>query len=600
MVSNKGTIFKKGPVTYFFVYITLILVGVFLFDGSLATTYHVAKGGLDSNVGSSSSPYLTINKAAQLANPGDTIIVHEGIYREWVQPPRGGSSEDMRITYMAAKGEQVIIKGSERITEWQNRGNGVWKTDISDAFFGNYHPYTTTIAGRYTDDYIKGGIWCHLGEVFLDDMRYDEKQTLQGVQDTLYSWYTDHSGTTTTIYANFGSGNPVTQLAEISVRESIFGNPDMSTGINHITVDGFTMTQSAEEWSPAYLRTPLVSHAVIFVSGTHWIIQNCTVTYAKMRGISIDGPDVVANHIVRNNVINRCGVSGISGCFDHGSVISGNWIQNIGERTYWGVEHAGIKIHLCKNMIVSGNIIYKVTVQHWGMGIWLDYAKDGNRITGNVIIKTNDEWLRPENPTGVNLFDNNIGLDCGEAMLEDGSVYVHNLAFNAPIAYRKSYVGTGEGKNGRVYNNIFIDKSIGDFDLQKNNISDYNVFMGDAIKTDSDLHSVMDPTNPDLKYTVDEDARTVTLEFSLDPRAVELVVPVISSTYISVLNDGSSIKNPDGSPLTIDRDIYQYCKETEPRIGPFQNIIDGKETLVLRPNSDFIWDRSCIKLHDEQ
>ena len=61
--------------------------------------YHVAKTGDDRNEGSSSSPLLSIQAAAELAEPGDVITVHEGIYRERVNPPLGGTGNDMRIVY---------------------------------------------------------------------------------------------------------------------------------------------------------------------------------------------------------------------------------------------------------------------------------------------------------------------------------------------------------------------------------------------------------------------------------------------------------------------------------------------------------------------
>ena len=43
-------------------------------------------------------PFKTISAAAAVALPGDTITVHAGIYREWVNPPRGGTSDENRIT----------------------------------------------------------------------------------------------------------------------------------------------------------------------------------------------------------------------------------------------------------------------------------------------------------------------------------------------------------------------------------------------------------------------------------------------------------------------------------------------------------------------
>ena len=73
---------------------------------------HVSKAGDDSGPGSEADPYLTINKAASEAQAGDTVIVHAGTYREWVKPARGGTGEGARITYRAATGEEVFIKGS--------------------------------------------------------------------------------------------------------------------------------------------------------------------------------------------------------------------------------------------------------------------------------------------------------------------------------------------------------------------------------------------------------------------------------------------------------------------------------------------------------
>ena len=67
---------------------------------------HVAKTGNDSYEGTEERPFLTIGRAADVAQPGDVIIIHEGTYRECVVPPRGGDSDKNRIVFQAAEGEQ--------------------------------------------------------------------------------------------------------------------------------------------------------------------------------------------------------------------------------------------------------------------------------------------------------------------------------------------------------------------------------------------------------------------------------------------------------------------------------------------------------------
>jgi len=51
--------------------------------------YVVAQNNLassDDNPGTEAKPFKTISKAAALAEPGDTVFVYGGIYREWVAP----------------------------------------------------------------------------------------------------------------------------------------------------------------------------------------------------------------------------------------------------------------------------------------------------------------------------------------------------------------------------------------------------------------------------------------------------------------------------------------------------------------------------------
>jgi hypothetical protein len=76
-----------------------ILILLMLLAGSMAYAreYHVSTKGNDAGTGTEAAPFRTINRAAQAAYTGDVITVHSGTYREWVNPPRGGNSDDKRI-----------------------------------------------------------------------------------------------------------------------------------------------------------------------------------------------------------------------------------------------------------------------------------------------------------------------------------------------------------------------------------------------------------------------------------------------------------------------------------------------------------------------
>jgi|GEM_PF-904433 len=133
---------KKVPLLLFTLAVTVSLQ---------AAEYHFSLAGHDQDNGSKAKPFKTMSKAAFLAQPGDTITVYEGVYREWVNPPRGGTSDALRIVYQAAPGEKVAIKGSERVKGWTQVEDDTWILRLPNTFFGDFNPYSDLIQGDWYD-----------------------------------------------------------------------------------------------------------------------------------------------------------------------------------------------------------------------------------------------------------------------------------------------------------------------------------------------------------------------------------------------------------------------------------------------------------------
>ena len=76
-------------------------------------TFHVSAKGDNRNPGTADKPLLDISSAALKTAPGDTVVIHEGIYRESVMVPVSGTP-DKPITYCGAPGETVWFDGSSR------------------------------------------------------------------------------------------------------------------------------------------------------------------------------------------------------------------------------------------------------------------------------------------------------------------------------------------------------------------------------------------------------------------------------------------------------------------------------------------------------
>ncbi|MCL2079430.1 MAG: right-handed parallel beta-helix repeat-containing protein [Oscillospiraceae bacterium] len=483
-------------------------------------TYYVAKTGCDTNPGTKDLPFLTINAAAEVARAGDAVVVHEGEYREWVKPHEGGHSNARRITYAAADGERVVIKGSERIQSWEQvkSCDTVWKAVLPNSFFNGYNPYREIVVGDWLLE--PQGRSAHLGDVYLNGMSFYEAESAEHVfrpkirtetldhwtkkmtpikntNQTKYLWFGTVDAENTTIIANFHGADPNKELVEINVRKCCF-YPE-KTGINYITVRGFEMAQAACPWTPPTADQP-------GLIGAHWsrgwIIEDNIIHDAKCSAVSIgkeistghndrtfrkDRPgyqyqleavfkarkigwskEKIGSHIIRNNVIYDCGQNGIVGHL--GCVFSeiyGNHIYNIAvRREFYGHEIAGIKLHAPIDVQIRNNHIHDCS-----LGIWMDWQAQGTRISKNLLYDNNRD-LFMEVSHGPSLIDYNI-FGSAYALHNDaqGMAYVHNLfagkfalhfstdratPYHVPHSTEVAGFSAIFGGDDRYYQNIFI------------------------------------------------------------------------------------------------------------------------------------------------
>ncbi len=469
--------------------------------------YHVSVKGSDDGDGTLLHPFKTIMEASRVARAGDTITVHEGTYREWVDPQYSGASELTRILYRAADGEKVIITGSEIIKGWEKAGKSVWKITLNNAMFGNYNPYQETIGGDWFLDY---GRVHHTGEVYLNGKSFYEidslekvfnPQPLKGALDqegSLYQWYCKSDSKSTTIWANFHESDPNKELVEINVRPAVFY--PKRTAINYITVRGFILKQAATNWAPPTAEQ-------IGLIGPHWskgwIIENNIISDSKCSGISLGtdrmtgqnyssvykirsghisqletvfnalklgwSKETVGSHIVRNNSIFNCGQTGI--CGDLGAIFSqiyGNEIYNIYVKRQWGgFEMAGIKLHAPIDVLIKNNCIHNAF-----KGIWIDWEAQGIRITGNLLYDNSWMDLHIEVSHGPQIIDNNCFLSHLNLWnLSTGSAFINNLfagqickgtenvrftPYHYPHSTKVAGIMTTQGGDDRYLDNIFI------------------------------------------------------------------------------------------------------------------------------------------------
>lgn len=588
-----------------------------------AAEIHVAVTGKDANPGTAEAPLRTIQRAADLARPGDVVTVHAGTYRERVSPPRGGSSEAERITYRAAPGEKVEIKGSEAVQDWARVRDGVWKAVIPNSFFGGFNPYADLIHGDWFEP---KGRPHHTGAVYLDGEWLTEAARLDDVLKPAGAaplWFAEVGPESTTIWAQLGAIDLKARLVEINVRPAVFF--PAKTGVDFITVRGFILRQAATNWAPPTAGQP-------GLIGPHWsrgwIIEKNIISHSVCSGVSLgkygDEFDntskdtaegyvktieralsngwhkgTVGGHVVRDNVISHCEQAGIVGSLGAAfSTITGNTIHDIHVRQlFTGAEMAGIKLHAAVDVVIGGNHIYR-TVR----GLWLDWMAQGTRVTGNLFHDNATEDLFVEVDHGPFLVDNNIFLSPRTLLsVSQGGAYAHNLIAGAiqsvpydarqtPFhkAHSTDLAGMHDNPFGddKYLNNLFV----GPADLSVYDkaplavMMEGNVFLKGAKPSRFERAPVVAAAfDPGLKLV--ERQGGFELELGLDKVLGEARRRLVTTGVLgkAVIPD-LPYERADGAPVRIDTDYFGKKRSAaNPTPGPFEAPRPGPLRLMVGP-----------------
>ena len=436
--------------------------------------------------GSKEAPFKRINDAAAIARPGDEVIVAPGVYREAVDPRNGGTAAQP-IVYRSEEKLAAVITGAEELKNWESCGEGVWKVSVPNDLFGAYNPYLVPVRG----DWYFSPTVRHTGEIYLNDRSMYECDTLEDVRRaepdaqtwkpefSVYKWCTMQDNGRTVIYANFHEYDPNAENVEFNVRRNCFF--PSKTGVNYITLSGFTVCKAATTWAPP---TAFQDGMIGPNWSKGWVIEDCDISNSKCSGISLgkylqpenenkwtykrvkNGTQTerdaicqaqregwtkenIGSHTVRRCHIHHCEQTGIvghlGGVF---SLIEDNHIHHINNKQQLaGAEIGGIKMHAAIDVVYRRNHIH-----HCTRGLWLDWQAQGTRVTQNLF---HDNFppksVQPTSVLGVGedifvevshgptLIDNNIFLSplCGRLSTQ-GVAFVHNLICGA-----FTYVGSG-------------------------------------------------------------------------------------------------------------------------------------------------------------
>ncbi|HKO19778.1 MAG TPA: right-handed parallel beta-helix repeat-containing protein [Acidobacteriaceae bacterium] len=480
-----------------------------------AKTYFVdasSKSADDDGPGTQDRPFRTINRAAQVLQPGERVVIATGVYREAIRPARGGTSPDAMISYEAAPGANVTVEGAVPVTGWQpsegwnigvdqqtNQPVKAWELHLDPKLFpSGYNPFAldNVTDDRYWINYAKDNMWNYFrrrGLVFVDGRPLEPVESPSALAGPsprslnffsnihwapLFQEFSPYAGKVwvesdgLTLHIRLANDDdPSKHTVEITNEESVFSpaKPYQS----YIRVKGIAFKYAGNSYPNPQRGLVSTNH------GNHFIFEDDTFEWANSVGLDIGNidwaaappPQPVGFDVIRHNIFRYCGIEGLGGTGGPANVlVEKNLFEWIGWQDAAQMSESGAtKMHRTRNLLFRNNVVRHIRHAN---GIWLDIGNTNDRITGNLFADipgdVNPHAVHIEGSDALNQIDNNI-FDhlTGGILIRDTNHVI--IAYNLFLDCAKVCVDTVSGINGprpiaghtndvhdlRVYGNLF-------------------------------------------------------------------------------------------------------------------------------------------------
>ncbi len=340
-------------------------------------TWHVAPGelaGLPPNV-----QVRTISEAATKAEPGDTVVIHDGIYRESVTVETSGTAEKP-IRFQAAPGEHVVLTGADVIRDWKKEAGG--KNIYSAPWPHSFIPWSP--AGTHpADDYHKMIGRCE--QVFIGG--YPLLQVLDRAALSRGTFHVDRDAKRIFVCprddADLTKERP---LVEASVRQVLWH----SRGA-YVHLRGLHFRYAAN----------MAQQGAAHFEGDHGVVEDCIFAAMNSSGATFAAPDL----IVRRCTFENNGQIGFGANRAHNLLFTECLVRNNNVKGFnRGWEAGGDKLVLCRGAVLENSQF----VGNHGNGIWFDIGNDQCVVRNCLIADNEDAGIFYEISFGLQAHDNVI------------------------------------------------------------------------------------------------------------------------------------------------------------------------------------------------
>jgi hypothetical protein len=373
--------------------------------------YYVSLSGNDSNPGTITSPFKTIQKACNSIASGDTINIMKGTYNEMVAIYKGGDSLKGYVTIRNFQNDTVIVDGT-----------GLSKRGLMTIYYQNY----IHICGLILQNAIKNDAIGFLIEGACSNVIFENNIVRQ-------------------IYFSANAGDAVTSSK--NSHPILCNGIDSAIAITNLRIlnnqvyncrtgysEALTINGNADGFLVQGNSVHDITNIGIDVAGNYGICSNATRDHARN------------GSVIGNKVYNcKSGVAAADGIYVDGGVnvvIERNEVHNCQWGIEIGCENAG---KTTSGIIVRDNVVYKNALSGIAMGGY-NYPSTGKVISSTI--SNNTTYDNDSTGDGGGELHLSYSENC---KIENNIFYNDFKSLLATMEYQSTYVPTGLVLNYNVW-----------------------------------------------------------------------------------------------------------------------------------------------------
>ena len=550
--------------------IAILLLSV-LISSAYANNYYVAKNGNDSNPGTETQPWLTVQKAANTLVAGDTVFIKAGTYNERVTVQNSGA-ENNYIVFTNYQDDEVTIDGTG--ISWE-RWYGLF--DIVDG--KNY----IEISGLKIKHSYNAGIFVNNSNHVILKNNYT------------YDTYSSGIGVWSCSYVT-AEGNEVELACNDGREECITFSNSHNCEIlkNHVHDNG-----SGENGGEG-IDTKEGSHDIK-------VYQNLVHNLHQRIGIYADAWNKHTYNIdIFQNVVHHCGNNGFNVQSEMGGLIENvNIYNNISYYNKWDgivvgsvVADTTVKVTPVKNIKIINNTTYKNGFYEggWAFGILINNPDAENIIVRNNICSENSAQLGVQQIKSGGQIDHNLiygkntasGAVTGTDYIADDPKFVDKISYDFHLQSTSPAIDNGSSTdapdkdyddNNRPFGN---NVDIGCYEYTSNVLLKVKIFLEGAYNSTTKEMTMNINGQLPLTSPYSEDPRNVS---SVPPQAVDWILIQLRNTATgSAITSKSVFINKDGK-LINDNGTSKDIELTAPEGNYFIVIKHRNHLAVMSTNA---------------